>query len=613
MASSNTQINLSSLNLVDLDYYSIKTSLKNFLRQQNNFRDYDYEGPNMATLLRLLSYNTYINAFYTNMALSEAHLDSAQLRSSILSHAKDLNYLPRSVRSSRGRVKVDFEATSESQPYTIQKGSTFSSIVKNTNYTFSIPETLTVASANNTFSFETDVYEGFFVKDSFVFTGIDNERFRISNKNVDLRSLAVTVYEDGDTIGEVYVYQRTLLDITSKSQVFFLQSAHDGYYEVLFGDDILGKSPKIGATIVLDYRIAAGPASDGASLFALDFDPTGIAQELNDTPLVTTVETAKNGQDEENDESIRYYAPRSFQVQERTVVDNDYSVALRAAYPEINVIHVYGGEEANPPRWGKVFVVVDLTNVDGLPENKKLEYASFLRKRSPFGIDPIFVEPEYLYVDINALVRFNVNITTNSPERIKTLVQNAIISYRDVNLDDFAVTYRDSEIYRTIDYADASIVSSIADVRMYKKLDVTLETAQNYIVDFGTAIKDTIPVSARIHAFNRDHAITSDSFTYNGETVHLEDTGAPDPGTIGQLRIIQRQNDVDREITRVGTVDYSTGLININNLNIQNFEGASFKIFAYPKDKDITATKNTILSIEASAINIKTEELRLDQ
>jgi len=606
MASSNNQINLNNLDVVDLDYNSIKASLKNFLRNQSQFKDYDYDGPNMATLLRLLSYNTYINAFYTNMALAEAHLDSAQLRSSILSHAKDLNYTPRSIRSSRARISASFTATGESQPYVLDKGSTFSAVVKNTSYAFSLPETLVVASANTTFDFTTDIYEGFFVKDSYIATGIENERFKITNKNVDIRSISVTVYEDGNAIGDTYVYKETLLDVTSQSKVYFLQTAEDGYYEILFGDDIIGRRPKTNSAIVLDYRIAAGPASDGAKAFAMDFDPTGL-DELTSTPVVETIESSRNGQEAETNESVRYYAPRSFQVQERTVVDQDYSVSLKAAFPEINVVHAYGGEEANPPRMGKVFVSVDLTNVDGLPDSKISEYTRFLRRRSPFGIDPLFVEPDYLYVYIRSKVRYDVNITTNSPERIRTLVTQAITAYNDVSLNNFQAVYRDSQMCRTIDFADVSIVSSITDSRMYKKMDVILEKQTNYVIDFGVPIRDTLPEVIGTHKINREHAFRSDTFTYNGQSVHMEDVGD------GTIRLTKRQNNIDIEIGKVGDISYTSGIVNLYNLNIQNFSGPALRVYAYPKDKDIQASKNTILGIESSGIEIDVEEIRITE
>ena len=605
MASANNEVNLNNLDVVDLDYNSIKQSLKNFLKGQSQFKDYNFDGPNMATLLRLLAYNSYINAFYTNMALSEGHLDSAQLRASILSHAKDLNYLPRSSRSSQARISCTFEATGASGPYTIEKGSTFSAVVKNTSYVFSVPETLTVASSNTTYTFETDIYEGFYVQDSYVVEGLDNERFRITNKNVDTSSITVTVFENGSTIGDIYNYKQTLLDVDALSKVYFLQSVDDGYYELLFGDNILGKKPSTGATVVIDYRLSNGPVADGATRFGIDFDPTG-SDELTSTPVVETLQSSYNGADAETNESVRYYAPRAFQVQERTVVDNDYSVALKTQFPEINVVYAYGGEEANPPRMGKVFISVDISNVDGLPDSKIREYTEFLRERSPFGIDPIFIEPEELFIFLRSTVRYDVTVTANSPERIKTLVTNAITTYNEKYLDDFNATFRDSAMSRAIDFADPSIVSSITDVRMYKKLVPEYEVARNYIVDFDVPIVQFGDAEASsAHSVGVEHAVTSDTFMYRGINVFMEDDG------VGNMRLIQRRNNLDVEVARIGTVDYATGEINLTNLNIQSFSGTDLRIFAYPADKDITSSKNTILKIEQNGMQIDVEQLRI--
>lgn len=605
MASSNNEVNLSNLDVVDLDYNSIKVSLKNFLKGQSQFKDYNFDGPNMATLIRLLAYNSYLNAFYTNMALNEGHLDSAQLRASILSHAKDLNYLPRSSRSSQARISCSFEATGASGPYTLEKGSTFSAVVKNTSYVFSLPETLTVASSNNTFSFESDIYEGFFVQDSYILEGTDNERFRVTNKNVDTSSITVTVFENGSTIGNIYNYKQTLLDVDALSKVYFLQSVDDGFYEVLFGDNVLGVRPAIGSTIVIDYRLSNGPVADGATAFGIDFDPTG-SDELITTPVVETLQSSTNGADAETDESVRYYAPRAFQVQERTVVDSDYAIALKTEFPEINVVYAYGGEEANPPRMGKVFISVDISNVDGLPSSKVREYTTFLRERSPFGIDPIFIEPEELYVYLRSKVRYDVTVTSNSPERIRTLVTNAITTYNETNLEDFNATFRDSAMTRAIDFADASIVSSINDVRMYKKLVPDYEVARNYIIDFDVPIIQFNSGSVGTsHSIGVEHAVTSDTFVYRGINVSLEDDGN------GNMRLIQRRNNIDVEVARVGTVDYATGEINLTNLNIQSFSGTDLRIFAYPADKDITSSKNTILKIEQSGMQIEVEQLRI--
>lgn len=601
MASNNS---LSTINLVDLDFFSLKESFKNYLRGQNNFKDYDFDGSNINVLLDLLAYNTFNNAFYLNMAMSESHMDSAQLLSSVISHAKDLNYTPRSVRSARARVRVTFEATAENQPYVIQKGSEFSTLIKNSSYVFTIPETITVSSANTTFSFETDLYEGIFIKDSFVFTNnVENQRFKLSNRNVDARSISVTVFEDNSEVGEVYKLRTTLLDLNKRSKVFFLQATEDGFYEILFGDDVIGRRPKINSTILIDYRISEGPSGNGARLFSVDFDPTG-RSELITTPIVDTIESATNGQSPEDIESIRYYAPRHFQVQERTVIDTDYEVALKEEFPEINVVSVYGGEEANPPRMGKVFVSVDISNVDGLPESKKEEYFRFLSRRSPFSIDPIFIEPEYLFIDVKTLVRYDVNVTNKSPTRISTLVTDAITKYNNVELNDFKATFRNSAFSTAIDNSDSSIVSNITDVVMYKKIPVTKGTTRNYKIDFGAALIDNYPAQGSTHKISFEHAVYSSNFNYASITAHLEDDGN------GKMRIVRQEGSNHVTIAEVGTVDYATGLVNLVGLNIIDFEGASLKLYAAPKDEDITSRKNTILQIEPAGISISVEEVR---
>lgn len=599
-----TNNNNSSIDLLSLDFHTLKTSLKNYLRGQPQFRDYDFEGSNLNVLLDLLAYNTFKNSFYTNMAMSESHMDSAQLLSSVLSHAKDLNYTPRSVRSAQARVKVTFEATGQNQPYVIPKGAEFSTLIKNSAYTFSLPETLTVSSANTTFSFEADIYEGIFVKDSYVFQGSENQKFKLTNQNVDTRSLTVTVFEDNAEIGDVYKLRTTLLDLNKRSKVFFLQATEDGYYEILFGDDVIGRKPKLNSTILVNYRVSKGPEGNGARLFSVDFDPTGRG-ELTSTPEIDTIESARNGQNPEDIESIRYYAPRHFQVQERTVIDTDYEVSLKEEFPEINVVSVYGGEEANPPRMGKVFVSVDINNVDGLPESKKEEYYRFLKRRSPFSIDPVFIEPEYLYLSIDSLVRYDVNVTNKSPNRINTLVTDAITKYNGVELNDFKTTFRHSAFTRAIDYADPSIVSNITDVKMYKKIPVSRGVQRNYVIDFGTALKDNFPAQGRVHRIDLEHAVKSSSFNYASTTVHLEDDGA------GVMRLVRQDGSNHSTIADVGTVDYETGIVNLVGLSIIDFEGASLKLYAIPKDEDITSRKNTILQIEPAGISVSVQEVRV--
>jgi hypothetical protein len=595
-----------SINLVDLDHNTLKENLISYLRNQDQFKDYDFEGSNMNVIMDILSHNTFKNAFFLNMIASESFLDSAQMTNSILSHAKELNYTPRSKRSSKASITVSFEANGASQPYLIPKGSTFTSIVKNDLYIFSTAEPITIASANTSFSFDIDVYEGSYFQDSYLFNDtIEFPKFKITNKDVDTTSLSVIVYEDNEEIGKNYSLSSTLLDLNENSTVFFLQASQNGYYEVVFGDNVLGKKPKNNAIIKLDYRVAKGKGANGARQFSINFDPTNPNNELESDVTVEARTVALNGDDSETDESIRFYAPRHFQVQERAVTASDYIVLLKTQFPEINSVSVYGGEEVIPPRYGKVFVAIDISNVDGLPDSKKNEYYSFLKSRSPLSIDPIFIEPDFLYYRLKSNVRFNLNTTTNSRGRVLTLVTNAITNYNSINLDDFNSTLRYSKLIYEIDNADSSIVSNNTDIDIYKKINVTLGVTANYVIEYGIPLKNDIPLKGPRHPNKDEHTLQSSIFSYNGEKVILEDNGE------GKIMIIKFDNLFNTQIVETGTIDYDKGIVYLNNFKIDTFEGAAFKIYVKTADKDITTSRKTILTLEPSELNITTEAIRI--
>lgn len=591
-----------SINLVDLDQQSLVNDFRNFLRNQDEFKDYDFKGSSINVLLDLMAYNTFKNAFYLNMAFSERWIDSAQLRSSIFSHVKELNYLPRSVRSARAKIKVNFTATGDSQPYIVQKGSQFSTIIKSKSYTFTIPETIILSSVDTNFQFETDIYEGIFVKDSYVMIS-DTQKFKITNKNVDLRSVAITVFEDNAEIGLSFKQATTLLDLNETSKVFFIQTSETGHYEILFGDNILGRRPKQNSLIVLDYRISEGKAGNGAKTFSVDFDPTN-TNELISSPELEVIEASTNGEDEESNDSIKYYAPRYYQTQERTVNASDYNVLLSQNFPEINAVSVFGGEDLNPPQFGKVFIAVDVKDVDGLPDSKKDEYYNFIKKRAPFSIEPEFIEPEILYLSIKTLVRYNINITSNSLNRTKALVTDAIVTFNDLYLNNFNVKFRNSLLSKTIDAADSSIVSNISDVFAYKKIVPTLNKPNNFIVDFGFSIKNNLAPQQTVYNATDESAVFSSIFTYENQICTIEDDGN------GIIRIVKTDENNKIAVLNIGTVDYTSGTIKIVGLKPSAFDGNAIKIYIDPDDKDIISEKNNILLIDPSDINVSVQAVR---
>jgi hypothetical protein len=594
----------SSINLVGLDFDVIKNDFKSYLKSQDQFRDYDFDGSNMSVLLDILAYNTYKNAFYLNMAISESFLDSSQLEASVLSHAKELNYLPRSSRSSRCKVRVDFQASGDTQPYIIEKGSSFTGIIKNESFVFTIPETLTVSSTNTSFSYETFLYEGIYLKDAYIVdSNIPDQRFIITNKNVDTNSLVVTVYEDGSDVGENYTNSSTLLGLNALSKIYFLQASDLGNYEVIFGDNILGKKPKNNSRIILDYRISNGERADGVKELSINFDPTN--GDVLETPEITVLENAIGGMKKESLDSIKYYAPRHFQVQERAITTSDYEIILKTQFPEINTLAVYGGEEVDPPRYGKVFIAIDVSNVDGIPENKRDEYYSFIKARSPLSIDPIIIEPIFTYLSVNSKVRYNINISKSTPDRLKSLVTQSILDYNELYLDDFNSTLRSSKLNYTIDSTDSSIVSNITEIQIYKKIIPLLGVSQNIDINLNVPLTDDLPELSDNHPLLDRHTISSSSFKYNNTDVTLEDNGS------GIIRIVQTIGDLHKKLRDVGTVNYKTGFIQLTNFNVDSYQGTALKIYAKPKDNDISVSKNTILTIEPSEIVIDIEAVRV--
>jgi hypothetical protein len=587
----------SSLKLVNLDVDTLRADFVEFLKTQEQYKDYNYDASNINVLLRLLAYNTFKGSFYLNMVGSEMFLDTAQMRESLFSHAKDLNYVPRSSRSAKARVRVAFQANGASQPYIFEKGDTFSTIIKSVSYFFSVAEDTPVVSGNSSFSVDLDVYEGVYVKDTYILDdSLETSRFKLTNKNADVDSLTVLVYEDGAVEPTTFRKANSLLDLTSKSDVFFLQGSENAEYEVLFGDNILGRRPANMSTIVLDYRITKGDAGNGAKVFTMDFDPTS---REGSSFTVTTLSESFNGADPETNESIRFYAPRHFQTQERAVTARDYEIILKTQFPEIASVSVFGGEDLNPPRYGKVFVAVDVQDVEGLPDGKKIEYYNFLRSRSPLSVEPVFIEPEFTYVSLDVLVKYNVNKTTLTSTNIKAAAMEAIMDYNDEFLDDFNSNLRFSKLLAAIDEADPSIVGNETILRVYKKIRPVLGTAQNIIVDFGFPLDDRGGYTS-----GREPVIETSEFRYLGETMFIEDDAK------GMLRYTKRLGNQSLAVSRAGTVDIKSGIVQFTNFIVDSYKGSAMKVYAQPDSNDVSSVKNTILKIEPEEVRVTVEVVR---
>ena len=594
----------SVIDLVNLDPDLARASFVAFLQSQQRFKGYDFAGDDMNVLLSLFDINSYRYAFLLNMAISEGFIDSAQLFKDVKSHAKELGYTPRSVTSAVANITVSFKATGVSQPYVIPKGATFASSNKNKNFVFSVAEPIICASANNSFSFTTDIYEGTYVKDAYIFnTNLNPLSFAITNRNADTSSLVINVFGNNNLTGVNYNLANSLLGLNGNSFVYFLQcAAANGNYEILFGDGVLGNQPQTGATVVLDYRIASGNVGNGCGTFNIGFDPTN--GEAQTSFSIFTNQAAAGGAAAEDIETTRFYAPRWFQVQERCIVPSDYEIVLKQQYPEIQAVNAYGGETLTPPQFGQVVIAVQLTGVNGLPNSKVNQYTQFIKGRNPISIQPIFVAANNTYLQINTTVKYNVNVTLESDDTIESIVNQAVLAYNNSNLNDFDVTFYYQPFTEVINDADPSIVSSLTNVMMYQKIYPST-TANNYYLNFAVPLANNIPQLAQAHSNSLTKTISSSNFYYQGALSQLEDDGA------GTMRVMNVTGASLQLAANVGTVNYSNGIVQLTQFAVDNFSGASLQVFALPATDDVTCNQNTILSIEPTGIDIKVQQLSL--
>ena len=593
----------SSISLTQLDFTEYKNSLKAYLREQNEFKDYDFDGSNLSVLLDILAYNTYQNAFYLNMVSNEMFLDSAKLRDSVISHAKELNYLPRSFTSAKASIQLRITPTdSNKNSIVVPKGTSFITRVDDFSYSFNTNENLVVTNkVNGTFVSESIIlYEGNYLSDTYAVNYNNPLIYKINNRNVDLSSVSVTVLEDNGSVTQEYARATSLFGHNESSRVFFLQPGIGDSYEVVFGDGVVGRKPKNNAIVIIEYRVSNGELPNGANRF---INSGRIDNEAN--VAVITLTSAQDGAVAEDLNSIKYNAPRAFTTQERAVTAEDYENLLKANFPEINAVTAYGGEDATPPQYGRIFVSVDLTDVDGLPKIKEDEYKRFLRSRSSVAMEPLFITPDYTYLKIDSLVKYNINRTGQNPEDLRAFVIDAILNYANANLNSFSRTFRYSKLVQAIDATDASIISNDTTVNLVKYLTPDLGVPLNLTIDFKSPLTQEIPLLGDEHPIVDVHGITSTPFTYTGiENCVLEDNGD------GIVRIVTPVGANHKKIVDVGTVDYNTGVVRLTNFTVQNYIGTSLKIYAEPGFRDITAIQNVILNIIESDVNITIEQIR---
>ena len=598
-----------SQSLITLDFATYKASLKNYLKNNPIFKDYEFEGSNLSVLLDLLAYNTFQNGFYTNMALAESFLDSAQLRSSIVSHAKDLNYLPVSAKSSKATVNVSFTASGLTTPYVVPKASPFTTLIKNKSYVFNTNQSvLATAQGNNVYTFSADIYEGLYVNDPFIFQSTtEPQRFKLTNQNIDTDSIAVTVFENGSQYGDIYTVTDTLLGLTPTSKVFFIQAAADGYYEILFGDNIFGRRPLTDAVINVSYRTTNGSDANGAKVFSCDFDPTN-AGELLSTPVTTLVSQSSGGNDKESIESIRVYAPRYFATQQRAVSSDDYASIILAKFPNaIDDVNVYGGETLAVKQYGRVVVALKPKDGTIVPDYTKQAISNLLLNYIAVPNKMIITDPEYFYISVDSTVYYDPAITTLQIVDLTTAIQTAISGYSDDNLEKFGKDFRYSRFISVIDNADSAIVSNDTNVKIIKRLTPVINTATSYNIKFNNAIMLEDGITT---AFQDEPSITSSIFSFVDVKTRQVYTNSylVDDG-IGNIAVFTNAQGVETLINgSIGTVDYNTGTVTLTDLIVADYSGY-ISLYAKLVNKDIVMSQQNIVSLDLADVNLTLSEL----
>jgi hypothetical protein len=583
--------------ITNLDFDQVKADLKAYLKGQNQFKDYDFEGSNMSVLLDILAYNTYQNNFYTNMAISEMFLDSSQLRDSVISHAKSLNYLPRSYTSSVAKIAVRLSVAA---PYpatiTIPAKTKFIARCGNKTYTFYSTDAVSIPNVNNSFVYNNlEVYEGSYITEAYSVTNINTQRFVISNKNVDTNSIRVTVKATStDTTGITYMPKSNIFGVGSLDNVFYVQPYFDDKYEIGFGQNVFGNVPTTGNVVLIEYRMTVGSAANGITSMA----PSGSISGYQAT--VSLNSTSAGGSDIESIESIKYFAPKSIQIQDRAITKSDFEIILKNKFPEIQAALAYGGEERDPPQYGRVIVAVDTNNAYGLSSNDKNKYYNYLKDRTALGIEPIIEAAEFMYLYVTSNVYYNINVTDLSPVAIKDLVANSITKYSTNNLSDFKKTFRYSNFTSTIDNSNVSILSNDTSVQAILAINPTLNVNNAYSLEFKNQLIIDHPLTTGELVNTHKPAIKSSTFTYAGkDSAFIQDDG------LGKLQILQTTNGGFIYLNDdIGSVDYMTGKVTIKALNISAYEGADLRIYGRTVLSDIVPPNNRIITIRPEDVLI---------
>ena len=596
----------------NLDFDQIKTQIKEYLRANSNFTDFDFEGSNFSVLIDTLAYNTYISAFNSNLVVNESFLDSATLRENVVSLARNIGYVPRSKTASRASVSFDVTANTTSTEIRLQPGLVCVGRSNDSDVVFSISEELiastTVTSGIATASFGSvsepiDILEGTFLTSQFVVDGSLDQRFILDNANIDTSSIVAYVGSPGIR-GKQYKLVDNIVGISSISDTYLIQEVQDERYELLFGDGIFGRKPENGAVITVQYVVTSGSEGNGPSLFNFAGSFLGDAGQVitpSFTPTVNTISPAANGGDIESVDSIKYFAPRLYSSQYRAVTARDYESIVQQVYPNTETVSVVGGEEVDPPQFGTVLITIKPKNGEFVSDFDKTQILRKLKSYSLTGINQKIIDLQVLYVEVESFIYYD-STKIAAVNDLKTKIVSALTTYsKSGDVNKFGGRFKYSKVLNVVDNIDRAITSNITRVRMRRNLNALVNQFAQYELCFGNQF------NVKPEGLN----IKSTGFKILGtiETVYFTDVPNADKLT-GTISVV-RKNAAGETIVVVksaGTVDYVHGEINLSTINIISTDKPNniVEVQAFPESNDVLGLQDLYLdfNIPSSQINM---------
>ncbi len=600
-----------------LDFDEIKAQIRAYLRANSNFSDFDFEGSNFSILIDTLAYNTYINAFNANLVANESFLDSATIRENVVSLARNIGYIPRSKASAEASIHFDVSTDSTEPILYLKPGLVCVGAANNTTYRFSISQPLHAAIKNGVASFGTadnpvSVFQGTVLEVQFLANNSIDQRFLLQNPNIDASSIRVFVSGPSDTgMGREYSMIDNVLNLDKNSEVFFIQEVQDEKYELLFGDGYFGKKLENNSVITVRYIVTDGSESNGASAFSFqgvfsDKDPNTTPNPPTVIPTsgitINTVNGATNGADMESINSIKYFAPRLYSAQYRAVTPRDYEAIIQSIYPRTESVAVIGGEELDPPQFGKVQISIKPKNGTYVSDFDKQQIKQKLKSYAIAGINSEIIDLKILYVEIDSTVYFNTAQVSNS-DNLRTKILGSLRDYsKTVDINKFGGRFKYSKILQLIDRVDSSITSNITTLKIRRDMKVLLNQFAQYELCFGN----------KFHINPAGFNIKSTGFTLSGssDTVYITDVpnktadGNLDGSGKGVLSVIARNQKEELKVVAksAGVVDYTKGEIILNTLNITSTVAANnlIEIQAFPDSNDVVGLKDLYLSFDVS-------------